>query len=79
MLLLDLLVSIFVGKLLAALHGFHGFLCKFINVHNSFLLFPDINRSIVFCSICNITNHFQGVKIFSVKFERISVENLTVH
>ena len=32
-LLLDLLVSVFIGKLFALVHSFNGLLCKFLNVH----------------------------------------------
>ena len=34
MLLLQLLIAVFVGQFLAVLHGFYGFLGKFINIHN---------------------------------------------
>ena len=38
MFFLNLLVAVFVSQLLAPFHGFHGFLCKFGNVHTQALL-----------------------------------------
>ena len=42
MLLFNLLISIFIGKLLALIYSFNGLLCKFLNIHCIVLLAFDL-------------------------------------
>ena len=38
MLLFDLLITIFICKLLTLIHSFNGLLCKFLDIHRKVLL-----------------------------------------
>ena len=47
MFLFNFLIAIFIGKFLTPLHGFHGFLCKFRDIH-----MQASSSMLVLCMLC---------------------------